>query len=195
MRTSAPSRPRILQQVPEPLGALGQELAGVGDFDVLGEHQDRYLGQLGTDRPRGPQSLVGVGRRHPHVDHGDVGLWARTLRSSSSASAAWPTTSRSASSSSRTRPSRSRVESSATTTRMGSSLRRSSPGPCGCVPPSFPRARRRGLRARAGRCQRRGRRRRRRPQRHPRHRGHGDQRGDGDGGGLLRLRHPRASST
>ncbi len=29
------------------------------------------------------------------------------------------------------------------------------------------------------------------PQRHPRHRGHRDQRGDGDGGGLRRLRHPQ----
>ena len=64
----------VLEQVAEPLGALGEQLARVGDLDVLGEHEDADLGQLGADLARRPQALVGVGRRHPHVDDGDVGL-------------------------------------------------------------------------------------------------------------------------
>ena len=58
------------------------------------------------------------------------GLWARTLRSRSSASAARPTTSRPASSSSRATPSRSRAESSATTTRIGMLPPRHASVPC-----------------------------------------------------------------
>src|SRR4051794_4610649 len=50
------------------------------------------------------------------------GLWARTLRSRSSASPACPTTSKPASSSRRTTPSRSSTESSATTSLIGETL-------------------------------------------------------------------------
>ena len=72
--SASTSRDPVLEQVAEPLGALGQQLAGVGDLDVLGEHEHPDVGQLGADLARRPQALVGVGRRHPHVDDGDVGL-------------------------------------------------------------------------------------------------------------------------
>ena len=52
---------------------LRQQLERVGLLDVLGEHEHRGVGVLGADPLRRAQALIGVGRRHAHVDHGDVG--------------------------------------------------------------------------------------------------------------------------
>src|SRR5439155_24103547 len=42
--------------------------------DVLREHQDAETGLPRAQQDRGAQPVVGVAGRHPHVDHGDVGL-------------------------------------------------------------------------------------------------------------------------
>lgn len=52
---------------------LEQEPAGVGHLDPLGEDEHRGVGELGTDAHRRPHSLVGVGRRHPHVGDDQLG--------------------------------------------------------------------------------------------------------------------------
>ena len=64
----------VLEQIAGALGRLGQQLERVGLLDVLGEHEHRSRRALGADPVRRAQALVGVGRRHAHVDHGDVGL-------------------------------------------------------------------------------------------------------------------------
>lgn len=39
----------------------------------MGQHQNADLGIVETDLAGRPQALVGMGRGHPYVDHGDVG--------------------------------------------------------------------------------------------------------------------------
>ena len=63
----------VLEQVADPGGAALQQPGGVPGLDVLGEHQHAGPGMPAAELDGGPQSLVGVGGRHPDVDHGDVG--------------------------------------------------------------------------------------------------------------------------
>ena len=60
------------QQVAEALGALGEQLHGEADLQVLGEDQNAGFGPLSTDLAGRLQALVRVRRRHPDVDDGDV---------------------------------------------------------------------------------------------------------------------------
>ena len=64
----------VLEQVADARGVVGEQLARVGLLDVLREHEHADPGQLGADLLGGAQALVGVGRRHAHVDDRDVGL-------------------------------------------------------------------------------------------------------------------------
>jgi len=57
----------VLEQVADALRALAEQVDGVGLLGVLGEHEHTRAGQLGADRPRRAQALVGVRRRHPDV--------------------------------------------------------------------------------------------------------------------------------
>jgi hypothetical protein len=54
--------------------AHAHQVGGVPGLHVLGEHQDAGAGMVATDRDRGAQPLVGVVRRHPHVDDRHVRL-------------------------------------------------------------------------------------------------------------------------
>ena len=45
----------------------------MGRLDVLGEDEHADLRVLGLDPARGPGALVGEARRHPNVDHHEVG--------------------------------------------------------------------------------------------------------------------------
>ena len=67
-------RHAILEQVAGALGGLREQLERVGLLDVLREHEHRRARVLGADPVGGAQALVGVGRRHPDVDHRDVGM-------------------------------------------------------------------------------------------------------------------------
>ena len=62
----------VLEQVAHAAGAVGEQLVGVGHLDVLGQHEHRRPGHLPAGLDGRPQPLVGVRRRHPDVDHGDV---------------------------------------------------------------------------------------------------------------------------
>ena len=62
----------VLEQVAGALGRLREQLERVGLLDVLGEHEHRRAGVLGADAVGRAQALVGVRRRHAHVDHRDV---------------------------------------------------------------------------------------------------------------------------
>ena len=62
----------VLEQVADAAGAVGEQLVGVGHLDVLREHQHRRPGHRLPRLDGGPQPLVGVRRRHPDVDDGDV---------------------------------------------------------------------------------------------------------------------------
>ncbi len=62
----------ILEQVAEP--ALRDQPDRPRRLDVLGEHEHADVRVGVADPARGADALVGVGRRHPHVDDGEVGL-------------------------------------------------------------------------------------------------------------------------
>src|SRR6266540_1099890 len=64
----------VLEEVPDPAGPHGQQVGGVALLDVLGQHHHGDLRVLAADHERGPDALVGVGRRHAHVDHDQVGV-------------------------------------------------------------------------------------------------------------------------
>jgi hypothetical protein len=53
---------------------LGHELHRTGGLDVLREHEHPDRGVGIADPPRGAQALVGEGRRHTHIDHGEIGI-------------------------------------------------------------------------------------------------------------------------
>jgi hypothetical protein len=63
----------VLEQVAEPGRALRQHPHRDPDLDVLGEDHDCDLRVARAQLLRGPDALVGVRRRHPHVDDRDVG--------------------------------------------------------------------------------------------------------------------------
>ena len=66
----------LLEQVADPGGVLPQEIDRVAGLDILGKHQDRDRRVLRPD-PAGRLEPFGrVGRRHPHVDHDDIGTFA-----------------------------------------------------------------------------------------------------------------------
>ena len=84
----------VLQQVADALGAVGEQLERVALLDVLREHQHRRSPGSSARiccAARSPSSVLVGGIRTSTI--ATSGLWARTLRSSSSASPAWPTTS------------------------------------------------------------------------------------------------------
>src|ERR1017187_10329116 len=62
----------VFEQVPDGAGLGGQQVGGVALLDVLGQDQDGGLRVLAADDQRGLDALVGVGGRHPHVDHDQV---------------------------------------------------------------------------------------------------------------------------
>jgi len=64
----------VLQQVAHALRAARDELGGVPLLHPLGQHQDAHGRPAVTDHERGPQSLVGERRRHPHVHHAGIRL-------------------------------------------------------------------------------------------------------------------------
>ena len=110
-------RDPVLEQVADRARPVGQQVVGVGDLDVLGEHQHRRAGhrRRASTAARSPSSVCE--RRHPHVDDRHVGPVLRDRGHQRR-----PVADRGhhlvpVSSSSRTRPSRSSTESSATTTR------------------------------------------------------------------------------
>ncbi len=75
-RTSCRSsrhRRRDLEEVAHALGIVGDELDGVALLDELREHQQPHVGQLPPDHERGAHAVVGVIRRHLHIDDRDVG--------------------------------------------------------------------------------------------------------------------------
>ena len=62
----------IFEQVARALGRLRQQVEGVGLLDVLREHEHGGAGVLDANATRCPQPLVGVRRRHSHVDDRDI---------------------------------------------------------------------------------------------------------------------------
>ena len=62
----------ILEEVADAASPVGEQIAGVGLLDVLREHEHGRAWHLAAGLDRGPQALVGVRRRHPHVDDRDV---------------------------------------------------------------------------------------------------------------------------
>jgi hypothetical protein len=63
----------VLEQVADGAGPLGEQVGGIALLHVLGQHEHGHLGVLAGDDQGRPDALVGVGRRHAHVDHGHVG--------------------------------------------------------------------------------------------------------------------------
>ena len=63
----------FLEQVAEPRHAVGEQLEGVVLLDVLGQHHDPRLGELGPDPLRGVDALGGERGRHPDVGEHGVG--------------------------------------------------------------------------------------------------------------------------
>src|SRR5688572_869996 len=66
-------RDALLEEVADARGAVAEQPQRVALVDELGEHHDPGAGQLGADPQRRADAVVGVGRRHPDVGHGDVG--------------------------------------------------------------------------------------------------------------------------
>ena len=64
----------VLQQVADAGGELGEQFGRRARLDVLGEDQHADPGVVAADRHRRAQALVGVRRRHAHVDDRDVRL-------------------------------------------------------------------------------------------------------------------------
>jgi hypothetical protein len=62
----------VLEQVTDPARVVAQQHPGVRRLDPLREHQHGRVRVGGADGQGGPQTLVGEGRRHPHVDDRDV---------------------------------------------------------------------------------------------------------------------------
>ena len=58
----------VLEQVADPALAVGQELAGVDPLDVLRQDEHREARPAPAYVDRGPQALVGAGRRQPDVE-------------------------------------------------------------------------------------------------------------------------------
>jgi hypothetical protein len=63
----------VLEQVADPVRAVGDELGGVPFLHPLGEHEHADAGPLVADQQRRPQPLIGERGRHPDVDHAHVG--------------------------------------------------------------------------------------------------------------------------
>ena len=63
----------VLEQVAEPLRVGTHQVHDVPALQGLGQQQDAELGVPLAQLDRGARALVGVGRRHPDVDHGEVG--------------------------------------------------------------------------------------------------------------------------
>jgi hypothetical protein len=63
----------VLQQVPDAAGLDREQVGRVALLDVLRQHQHGDVRVLAAQDQRGPDALVGVGRRHADVDHGEVG--------------------------------------------------------------------------------------------------------------------------
>ena len=63
----------LLEQVPDALGVLGDQLLRVVLLVILREHEDSNVGLLALELERGAQPVVLVVRRHPDVDHRDIG--------------------------------------------------------------------------------------------------------------------------
>src|SRR4051812_46701135 len=67
-------RHAVLEQVPEAMRRLGEDLGRHADLDVLGEQHDAHARMTAADLVRGLDALVGLGRRHADVDDGQIGL-------------------------------------------------------------------------------------------------------------------------
>ncbi|MDR7349670.1 methylase of polypeptide subunit release factors [Glycomyces algeriensis] len=63
----------VLQQVAHRAAGVREEVVRVGDLHVLAEDEHRRARHELARAGRGPQPLVGEGRRHPHVHHRHVG--------------------------------------------------------------------------------------------------------------------------
>ena len=63
----------VLEQVADARRGAGEQIRSGPGLDVLGEDEHADLGMILVDRLRGPQSLIGMAGRHPHVDDGHVG--------------------------------------------------------------------------------------------------------------------------
>ena len=63
----------VLEQVADAAGAVGEQLAGVLPFHVLGQHQDRQPRPTAARLDGGAQAFVAERRWQAHVDDGDVG--------------------------------------------------------------------------------------------------------------------------
>ena len=62
----------ILEQVPDPAGAVREQLRRVLPLDVLAQHEDRRTGHEPAGLDRRPEALVPLARRHPDVHDGHV---------------------------------------------------------------------------------------------------------------------------
>ena len=62
----------LLEQVADPIGAVGEQLDRVARADVLREDEDPDARASGADLLRRPQPLVGMRGRHADVDDRDV---------------------------------------------------------------------------------------------------------------------------
>ena len=69
----------VLDQIAAPCLLALDEAKGVGELQILREHEDADLGVLATDVLGGDEPLVRAGRRHADVDQGDVGAVALDL--------------------------------------------------------------------------------------------------------------------
>ena len=64
----------VLEQVADAARAARQQVRRVALLDVLAEDQDRGVGPAAPCLDGGADALVGLRRRHPHVDDRQVGL-------------------------------------------------------------------------------------------------------------------------
>ena len=64
----------VLEQVSKPFGLLAEEIEGMPHLDRLGEQEHRKSSLLGPNLLRDPGSLIGLSRRHAHVDDDYVGV-------------------------------------------------------------------------------------------------------------------------
>jgi hypothetical protein len=67
-------RHAVLEQIADTLGVLAEQLHRIGRLDVLREDEYAAVRPALPDLLGGTQSLVGLRRRHPDVDQGDVRL-------------------------------------------------------------------------------------------------------------------------